>query len=75
VLKIESERERERAKERNGESQFIGMFSIVDVYLMVRTFQIATAVLKKKSRLKKLFFRKSAITLTKYNILKKPDKT
>jgi hypothetical protein len=46
---------RERAKERNGESQFIGMFSIVDVYSLVQKIRKETQKMNKKL-VKKTFF-------------------
>jgi hypothetical protein len=66
---------RDRAKERNGESQFNGMFSIVDIFSLAQKIQITNAEKKidQKNRTKKPIFRKSAITLKKlrYSTLKK----
>jgi hypothetical protein len=40
----------------SGGSQFIGMFSIVDVYLLVKKIQITNTETKKKKLVKKTFF-------------------
>jgi hypothetical protein len=47
--------ERERAKKRNEANQFIGMFSIFDVFLLDQKFRITNAGTKKKSEEKTYF--------------------